>query len=184
MNGVRMREVDVIYYCEMVNTREGIKTPKFVIKRHSGGYGPIMSLCSENKKSGERVIAFYLKDRRKASNGRPQMFLQSVKSGLNLSGLKFLFDVDRKLTRFAYGEPLASEFFTKRLKRNPFYGCSGVGFLFVIHQEDEGCAVPTSIEMLVLGGARGMAGIYCKQLAMGGFDEDLRELRRNAVEWE
>ena len=39
---------------------------------------------------------------------------------------------------------------------------------------------PTSIEMLVLEGAKVVIGGYCKQLALGGFDAELKQLREQA----
>jgi hypothetical protein len=48
-------------------------------------------------------------------------------------------------------------------------------------QSDPTNTIPTSIELIVLESAKVLISAYCKQLTMGGFDEVLEQLRKQAV---
>ena len=72
---------------------------------------------------------------------------------------------------------------TARTKKpNPFYEYKEDGFLFIIHPDDKdpNNLIPVSIELIVLEGAKVLISAYCKQLEMGGFDEALEQLRKQA----
>lgn len=71
------------------------------------------------------------------------------------------------------------------VSQNPtrFFENQNDGFLFLIHIDEaqpDGKVIPTSIELIVLEGAKALIKAYCKQLVMGGFDEALQNLRELA----
>ena len=113
----------------------------------------------------------------------PSIRLQA-KNGLNFTGLKDYF-VDGKLSGFAYGYPLADKTYSAKNKVNPFFEYKDDGFLFIVHQDDKavtetGKIRPSFIELIVLDGAKVLISSYCKQLVMGGFNEVLDALRKQA----
>lgn len=101
-----------------------------------------------------------------------------------LSKLKDYF-VNGKLSGFAYGYPLADKTYSTKKKNNPFFEYKDDGFLFIIHQDSKAITEtekirPSSIELIVLDSAKVLISSYCKQLMMGGFDEMLNSLRKQA----
>ena len=54
--------------------------------------------------------------------------------------------------------------------------------MFIVHQDEKEKTnlVPTEIELIVLNQSAKMIASYCKQLQMGGFDEELAILRKQA----
>ena len=74
-------------------------------------------------------------------------------------------------------------------KPNPFYDYRGDGYLFIMPKEDAvkvhfekagDVVVPKAIELIVLSGGAALIPHYCKQMLMGGFDHDLKEIRQQA----
>jgi hypothetical protein len=160
----------------MVNTTQnGKKTPKFTISEQAGYYPPM-----EQLKGRDGQISMNLMEKLKEGENVPSMRLQA-KSSLNFTGLKEYF-VDGKLSGYAYGYPLDKPTYSKDERTNPFFEYKEDGFLFLIEQDESDTKniVPTSIELIVLEGAKVLISAYCKQLLMGGFDEALQALRKQA----
>ena len=171
-----MNTPNIRYYARMVNTTQnGKKTPKFTISEQEGYYPPM-----EQLKGRDGQISMNLMEKLKEGENVPSMRLQA-KSSLNFTGLKEYF-VDGKLSGYAYGYPLDKPTYSKDEKRNPFFEYKEDGFLFLIEQDESDTKniVPTSIELVVLEGAKVLISAYCKQLLMGGFDEALQALRKQA----
>lgn len=161
------------------NPKSG-KSPKYTLTRMWGDYPPLDGL-----KGRDSMVSMYLLPKREGqSSNCPQMHLQ-CKGSLNLSGLKDYF-INGKLSGFAFGFPPSTPTYSSKNKPNPFYLCKDDGFLFIVHQDKEAPTPaeqqrPDYIEMIVLQGARVLAGSYCKQLSAGGFDDVLNVLRRDSV---
>ena len=124
----------------------------------------------------------YLVPNNSTKSNAPDMKLQG-KDSLNFTGLHDYF-IDGKLSGYAYGYPSNKESYGgNKPKLNPFFENRNDGFLFLIHTDEiqpDGRVIPTSIELIVLEGAKALIKAYCKQLVMGGFDEALENLRRLA----
>ena len=171
-----MNTPNVRYYAKMVNTtQKGKKTPKYTITAQAGYYPPMELL-----RGRDGQISMNLMEKLKEGDNVPSMRLQA-KSSLNFTGLKDYFQ-DGKLSGFAYGYPLDKPTYSKDEKPNPFFDYKQDGFLFLIEQDEKDPTnlTPTSIELVVLEGAKVLISAYCKQLVMGGFDEALQALREQA----
>ena len=171
-----MNTPNVRYYAKMVNTtQKGKKTPKYTIIAQAGYYPPMELL-----RGRDGQISMNLMEKLKEGDNVPSMRLQS-KNSLNFTGLKDYFQ-DGKLSGFAYGYPLDKPTYSKDEKPNPFFDYKQDGFLFLIEQDEKDPTnlTPTSIELVVLEGAKVLISAYCKQLVMGGFDEALQALREQA----
>lgn len=171
-----MNTPNIRYYAKMVNTtQKGKKTPKYTITAQAGYYPPMELL-----RGRDGQISMNLIEKDKEGNNAPPMKLQA-KNSLNFTGLKDYFQ-DGKLSGFAYGYPLDKPTYSKDEKPNPFFDYKQDGFLFLIEQDEKDPTnlTPTSIELVVLEGARVLISAYCKQLVMGGFDEALQALREQA----
>ena len=168
-----MNTPNVRYYAKMVNTtQKGKKTPKYTITAQAGYYPPMELL-----RGRDGQISMNLMEKLKEGDNVPSMRLQA-KNSLNFTGLKDYFQ-DGKLSGFAYGYPLDKPTYSKDEKPNPFFDYKQDGFLFLIEQDEKDPTdlTPTSIELIVLEGAKVLISAYCKQLVMGGFDEVLQALR-------
>lgn len=171
-----MNTPNVRYYAKMVNTtQKGKKTPKYTITAQAGYYPPMELL-----RGRDGQISMNLMEKLKEGDNVPSMRLQA-KNSLNFTGLKDYFQ-DGKLSGFAYGYPLDKQTYSKDEKSNPFFDYKQDGFLFLIEwdEKDPTNLTPTSIELIVLEGAKVLISAYCKQLVMGGFDEVLQALREQA----
>lgn len=171
-----MNTPNVRYYAKMVNTtQKGKKTPKYTITAQAGYYPPMELL-----RGRDGQISMNLMEKLKEGDNVPSMRLQA-KNSLNFTGLKDYFQ-DGKLSGFAYGYPLDKQTYSKDEKPNPFFDYKQDGFLFLIEQDEKDPTnlTPTSIELVVLEGAKVLISAYCKQLVMGGFDEALQALREQA----
>ena len=171
-----MTTPNIRYYARFVNTTQnGKKTPKFTIIEQAGYYPPMELL-----KGRDEQISMNLMEKLKEGENVPSMRLQA-KNSLNFTGLKEYF-VDGKLSGFAYGYPLDKSTYSKDEKKNPFFEYREDGFLFLIKQDEKepNNQVPTCIELVVLEGAKVLISAYCKQLLMGGFDDALQALRKQA----
>lgn len=175
-----MNTPNIRYYARLEETTEkGKKTPKYTITAQAGYYEPMESLKGRNGLISVNLIP-KLKD---GDSSTPSMSLQA-KNSLNLTGLKDYF-VDGKLSGFAYGYPSDRPTYSAKKKPNPFYEYCKDGFLFVLNfdpnADKEPTEIkPTTIELIVLEGAKVLISAYCKQLVMGGFDEELADLRKQA----
>lgn len=174
-----MNTPNIRYYAKMVNTtRKGKKTPKYTITAEAGYYPPMNEIKGKDGK-----VSMYLqasKDSGSKKDNAPAMKLQA-KDSLNFTGLKEYFE-NGKLSGFAYGYPLDKPTYSKDDKPNPFYEYKRDGYLFRVYQDEKDPTniTPVCIELVVLESAKVLISAYCKQLKMGGFDEDLAELRHQA----
>ncbi len=171
-----MNTPNIRYYAKLVNTtQKGKKTPKYTIVAEAGYYQPM-----EQLKGRDGQVTMYLMEKLKEGDNVPSMRLQA-KGSLNFTGLKDYFE-GGKLTGFSYGYPLDKPTYSKDNKTNPFYEYKADGFLFIMHKDESNPAnqIPTCIELMVLEGAKVLISAYCKQLQMGGFDEALDALRKQA----
>ena len=134
----------------------------------------------EQLKGRDGKISFNLMEKLKEGNSVPSMRLQG-KSSLNFTGLKEYFE-DGKLSGYAYGYPLEKPTYSSKEKPNPFYEYKDDGYLFIVEADknDQNNIIPTSIELVVLQGAKVLISAYCKQLVMGGFDDALDMLRKQS----
>lgn len=172
-----MNTPNIRYYAKMVNTTpKGKKTPKYTIVAQAGFF-PVM----ECLKGRDGQVSFNLMEKLKEGANVPAMRLQA-KNSLNFTGLKDYFE-NGKLSGFAYGYPLDKETYSKDNKPNPFYEYRNDGYLFLVHQDPNtpNSIIPTCIELIVLEGAKVLISSYCKQLVMGGFNEDIKALREQAT---
>jgi hypothetical protein len=161
------------YYAMLVYDANSKKTPKYSILKEAGYYPPMDTLRGRDGK-----VSFYLMEKLKEGDKAPAMRLQA-KGSINFTGLKDYF-IDGKLSGFAYGYPYGEKLFSKDNKPNPFYNYKEDGYLFIASNVLQEQGIPTSIELIVLEGAKILASTYCKQLLMGGFDEELSTLREQA----
>lgn len=167
---------NIRFYARMLNTtQKGKKTPKYTIIGAAGFYPPMELLRGRDTK-----VSMNLMEKLKEGENVPSMRLQA-KGSLNFTGLKEWF-VNGRLSGFAYGYPSNKPTYSKDNKPNPFYDYRNDGYLFVVHQDQSNPEnlIPTEIELIVLEGAKVLISSYCKQLSMGGFDEALTDLRKQA----
>lgn len=173
----------IVYYGRFVlNENSSNKTPTYLLTAQWGYYPPMDSI-----KGRDGVPYLYLMQRRKEGANVPPMYLQA-KGSLNLTGLKDYY-VDGQFSGYAYGNPSDKPFYGKYNKPNPFFNYRGDGFLFIMpkeqirewHSEPNGSVVvPKIIELLVISGGAVLIPSYCKQMLMGGFDAELKEIRLQA----
>ena len=166
------------YYGRLEFDNKSKTTPKYTIKSEAGYYEPMEQIKGRNG-----LVSMYLMEKLKEGANVPSMRLQA-KNSLNFTGLKDYF-VDGKLSGFAYGYPLADKVYSSKIIENPFYEYRNDGFLFVVHQDKKAATAaeqirPTFIELIVLDSAKVLIPSYCKQLMMGGFDEAINQLRKQA----
>ena len=166
------------YYGRLEFDNNSKTTPKYTIKSEAGYYEPMEQIKGRNG-----LVSMYLMEKLKEGTNVPSMRLQA-KNSLNFTGLKDYF-VDGKLSGFAYGYPLADKVYSNKKIENPFYKYRNDGFLFIIHQDRKAVTAseqirPARIELIVLDGAKVLIPSYCKQLMMGGFDEAINQLRKQA----
>lgn len=172
-----MNTPNIRYYALMENTtQKGKLTPKYTITAQAGYYPPMEKLIGRDK----QISMNLLNQSREDNSSTPPMKLQA-KNSLNFTGLKDLWR-EGKMSGFAYGYPLDKPTYSKDNKINPFFEYKEDGFLFIIHPDENNPNnfVPVSIEVIVLEGAKVLISQYCKQLEMGGFDEELERLRKLA----
>lgn len=173
-----MNTPNISYYAKMVYDTNSKRTPKYVVTAQAGYYPAMEKIRGRNG-----LISLYLMEKLKEGANVPSMRLQA-KDSLNFTGLKEYF-ADGKLSGFAYGYPLPDKTYSSKMKENPFYDFKNDGYLFIIHQDKNANTAtepirPTIIELIVLDGAKVLISSYCKQLIMGGFDEALNSLRKQA----
>ena len=169
-----MNQPTIRYYAYMAySTAAGKKTPKYTITKQAGYYPAMAELVGNDGK-----ISFQLLEKIGGSIDAPAMRLQGKKS-LNFTGLKNFFDDEGKLTGYAYGYPYDKPSYSGKELPNPFYDYKEDAFLFVMHSDGDSL-IPSAMELLVVEGGKVLAGAFCAQLAAGGFDEELTQLRAAA----
>lgn len=170
-----MTKPNILYYALMQDVTGGNKTPKYRIIRQVGYYPPMDALRGK-----DGSICFYLlpsKDSGSTKDNAPAMKLQG-KNSLNFTGLKEHFK-NGKLSGFAYGYPMDKPTYGKDNKTNPFYEHKDDCFLFRMsnNEASTNSLQPTAIELLVLKDAKVLGAAYLEQLANGGFDTELKQMR-------
>lgn len=164
-----------IRYYARLDRVTGTKTPKYVMTMVAGYYEPMSRLIGKDGK-----VSFFLLGKRDEQPDRtPPMSLQA-KNSYNLTGLKDYYTDGGKISGFAYGEPHQEPTYKHSGKNTPapFYEYRNDGYLFIMHQSES--PTPDFLEWLVLEDARDMIAAYCKMLVMGGFDEALERIRKQA----
>lgn len=167
---------NIRYYAKMdYATRRGYKTPLYKIISHAGYYAPM-----EKIKRNDGYIYMNLLENRNEGYNIPPLRLQTKKS-LNFTGLKGFFE-NGISCGFAYGYPLSKPTYGKDKNQNPFYEYRDDGFLFIIHTDpqDPVQVTPTSIELIVLEGAKCLISAYCDSLRNGCFDDIIKDLRKQS----
>jgi hypothetical protein len=163
----------IAFYGVLSYDKSSGKTPKYVLSKAAGFYPPFNELRGRNGR-----VSFYLMEKLKEGANVPSMRLQCTKNSLNFTGLKDYF-IDGKISGYAYGEPLQEPTFSKKNKANPFYEYKSDGYLFILKQDGN---IPFEIEFLIIDGGKVLIPRYLKQLMMGGFDEEIEELRKHATD--
>lgn len=171
-----MKRPEILYYAKMANTtKQECKTPKFTVIQEKGFYPPMDELRSKAKDGGKGEIVMYLKESTSKETNAPSYNLQA-KNSLNFTGLKDYF-VNDKISGFAYGYPLSSTTYgVKKPRPNPFKDNTKDGFLFIITPKASS-PEPEFIEVIVLENARPLIKAYCKELMIGGWNDELSTLR-------
>ncbi len=167
------------YCCFELRTDKKLKHPKYSIVRQAGYYQPMGHLTGRDGK-----ISLTLVPASKSGSKADGMKLQG-KNSLNFTGLNEYFK-DGKFSGFAWGNPQGGKEYGEKKKRaNPFDSYEGDAFLFIMHQGTAATGTPPqSMELIVLADARVLVTSYLKQLEIGGFDEELRAMRKLAgVDW-
>ena len=165
-------KAEIMYYAVLKNcTKVGAKTPKYTITKRCGFYPPMERLVGRDGR-----VSMFLVEGFKGDAVRLQ-----AKDCLNFTEIKHYIQ-DGRLTEYGYGFPFDKATYSSRHKQNPFFENKEDCFLFLIHQDSKEPSnpTPTTIEFIVLSGARVLAAAYCRQLALGGFDEELQALRQQA----
>ena len=167
---------NIRYYAKFELSKESKKTPKYTITKQAGYYEPMESL-----KGRDGQISMYLMEKLKDGEQVPAMRLQA-KSSLNFTGLKDYF-VDGKISGYAFGYPDEKPTYSSKKKTNPFFKYKNDGFLFIVHidKDDKKGIIPLSFELIVLEDNKVLIASYCKQLIMGGFNDELKILREQAT---
>jgi hypothetical protein len=171
----------IAFYGMLSYDKSSGKTPKYVLSKAAGFYPPFNELKGRNGR-----VSFYLMEKLKEGANVPSMRLQCTKNSMNFTGLKDYF-IEKKISGYAYGEPLQEPTFSTKNKVNPFFDYKSDGYLFIVKQgetysAEEKCNIPIEIEFLIIEGGRVLAPRYLKQLMMGGFDEEIEELRKHAAD--
>lgn len=166
---------NIRYYAKFELSKESKKTPKYTITKQAGYYEPMESL-----KGRDGQISMYLMEKLKDGEQVPAMRLQA-KSSLNFTGLKDYF-VDGEISGYAFGYPDEKPTYSSKKKTNPFFKYKNDGFLFIVHidKDDKKGIIPLSFELIVLENNKVLIASYCKQLIMGGFNDELKILREQA----
>jgi hypothetical protein len=151
------------------------KHPRYDLTAIAGYWGALEGLKNYKGILYLTMIASDKNVHRKQEGTTPEYYLQCTpaKSGsINFSGIRFEHG-DGKETLFASGEPCAEQ----KLKGggiNPMYGQRNDAFLFIF-SGDMQC-----LEILVIDGGRVLVDAYRKQLSVGGMDDVLDGLRKQA----
>ena len=180
--GAYMILPDILYYAKMEYNANGKKTPKYTIVKEWGYFTPM-----EKIKGKDGLVSMYLIESQGHGSNKanaPAMKLQA-KNSINFTGLKEYFNEDGTLSCYSYGYPSKDATYGKDKKENPFFNYKDNGYLFIIHQDKTASTAaerirPAYIELLVLDGAAPLIASYRKMLMMGGFDDKLECLRKQA----
>ena len=164
----------LVYYAVLVDCTKG-KIPKYKIQYEHLSYPPMKDLVGK-----DGFVSMYLKPNSTHKPDAPEMNLQA-KDSLNFTGLKYLLSYGK--IRWAYGNPMQAQTYSKEHKPNPFYKYRHSCYVFRMH--NKGFNRPMTIELFVLDGCERdameqMAPTYCRQFSMGCYDEVIAALRMQA----
>ena len=160
-------------------TRKGITTqrkqPRYDLVAMAGFWSALSKLKNYKGKLFFNMIDTDKNEYRKQGGTTPEYYLQCAPSKsktINFSGIRFQY-MDGKETIFASGEPSNSP----KLKGgviNPMYEQRNDGFLFLFSNDRN------VLEVLIIEDGRELIDAYRKQLSIGGFNDILDTLRRQA----
>lgn len=160
-------------------TRKGVTTPRkwprFDLVSMCGYWEALERLKNHKGQIFLVKVQSEKNEHRKQGGTTPEYYLQCTPAkskSINFSGIRFLY-TDGKGTVFASGEP-SDQPKLKGGVNNPMYDQRYDGFLFLFSQ-DMG-----KLEILIIEGGRDVIDAYRKQLSLGGFDEVLNVMRKNA----
>lgn len=167
----------ILFYALFEGVMSG-KTPKYILTAQVG-YFPEM----EKFKGRDGNISLNLLESRASGHTKdnaPEMRLQA-KGSFPFTGLKEYF-IQGQLSGYSYGNPPDTKTYGKaKPKENPLYEHRQDAFLFLWDKSElTPQGTPPRFELMVLQDAKVLAAAYCKQLVMGGFDEQLKQLRLQA----
>jgi hypothetical protein len=160
-------------------TRKGVteprKQPRYDLVSIAGFWEALDGLRNYKGNLFFNLIPTDKNEYRKQDGTTPEYYLQCTPAkskSTNFSGLRFQY-ADSQKTAFASGEP------SDRAKLaggviNPMYNQRNDAFLFLLSNGME------KLEVLIIEGGRLLIDAYRKQLSIGGFNEALNELRRQA----
>ena len=160
-------------------TRKGVTEPRkqkrFDLVSMAGYWNALDRLKNYQGKLFFNLIPTEKNEYRKKDGTTPEYYLQCTPAkskAVNFSGIRFQY-MDGQETVFASGEPSDSP----KLKGgviNPMYEQKNDGFLFIFSKDME------TLEVLIVDNGRVLIDAYRKQISMGGFDEVLTALRKQA----
>ena len=160
-------------------TRKGVTEPRKQARYDltaSAGYWEAL----DKLKNYKGILFFNLiptdkNEYRKQDGTTPEYYLQCTPAkskATNFSGIRFQY-ADGKSTLFASGEPSDRETLKGGI-RNPMYGQRNDAFLFLFSNDMQ------TLEVLIIDKGRLLIDAYRKQLSLGGFDEVLKQLQKQA----
>lgn len=160
-------------------TRKGVtaprKQPRFDLVSMAGYWEALNSLKNHKGQLYFNLIQTDKNVHRKQDGTTPEYYLQCTPAkskAINFSGIRFLYE-NGKSTIFASGEPSDKE----RLQGgviNPMYKQRNDGFLFIFSNDME------RLEIIVIENGKVLIDSYRKQLSIGGFDDKINALRKQA----
>jgi hypothetical protein len=160
-------------------TRKGITTPRkqprYDLVAFAGYWGALDKLKNYKGQLYFNLIPTDKNEYRKQDGTTPEYYLQCTPAkskSINFSGIRFQYE-NGKETAFASGEPSINE----KLKGgiiNPMYNQRNDAFLFIFSNNME------RLEIVIIENGRTLIDAYRKQLAIGGMDEVLNSLQRQA----
>jgi hypothetical protein len=160
-------------------TRKGVTTPRkqprFDLTLIAGYWQSLDKLKNHKGKIFFNLIPTEQNQYRKQDGTTPEYYLQispAKSKSINFSGIRFQYQDGNKLM-FASGEP-SMEKVLKGGVANPMFDNRNDGFLFLFSDNME------QLEILVIENGRTLIDAYRKQLAMGGLNRHLDELRKQA----
>ena len=176
-----MNTPTILYYALLEFDQTSKKIPKYVITQSAGCYPPMEQLKGKDGK-----VSFYLQESQKSGIQKasaPEMRFQG-KGSLNVTGLKSIFD-GGQLSGYAYGYPYDKPTYSSKKLANPFYEHKDDAFVFKVYNDDNALTAaertrPAKFEMIIIDGGKILAASYGKQMQLGGFEEALQALRKQA----
>jgi hypothetical protein len=162
-------------------TRKGVaeprKQPRFDLRAYAGYWEALDKLKNFKGQLFFNLIPTDKNEYRKQDGTTPEYYLQCTPAkskSINFSGIRFQY-ADGKETAYAAGEPSDRQTLKGGVV-NPMYDQRNDAFLFIFSNDMQ------TLEVLVIENGRLLIDAYRKQLSLGGFDEVLATLRKQAKE--